>query len=195
MKKIISNILFGTFILVVVVIIILVSYRETRYLAVSGSDMDNVPLSTLSSQNEVVLSEKQAFGEKLDEDICSLSVVNCQLDTKSDVSINSEKDGYKVDDWYHGIASYYTEAENCSESECLTASGTTFHDTDMTVACLKEEFVLGTNILVCHNNVCVDVECNDRGGFKRLNRKLDLSPAVRDAIGCGGLCEVFYKAN
>lgn len=58
---------------------------------------------------------------------------------------------------------------------CKTANGEIFDETGYTAAC-SSDFRLGSHIRVCHLGKCIEIVCNDRGGFESLGRKFDLSP-------------------
>jgi len=64
----------------------------------------------------------------------------------------------------------------------LTANGEVFNQNDFTAA--HRSFPFGTELIVTYNDKSVRVRINDRGPYKK-GRKLDLSKAAADALGCG----------
>jgi rare lipoprotein A len=80
------------------------------------------------------------------------------------------------------IASWYGEEFHGR----ITASGEVFNQNDFTAA--HRSFPFGTELIVTYNDKSVRVRINDRGPYKKC-RKLDLSKAAADALGCG-LCVV-----
>jgi rare lipoprotein A len=71
----------------------------------------------------------------------------------------------------------------------VTASGEVYNQNDFTAA--HRFYPFGTELLVTYNDKTVRVRINDRGPYKR-DRKLDLSKAASDALGCG-VCTVTIK--
>jgi len=90
-----------------------------------------------------------------------------------------------------GTASYYSEDGCVGCSPTLTmANGERFLDSGYTVA--FNWLPLGSWVKVT-NFVTRDTtyaRVTDTGGFNKLGRIVDLSPAVKDAINCGDLCKV-----
>jgi len=80
------------------------------------------------------------------------------------------------------VASWYGEKFHGR----ITASGEVFNQNDFTAA--HRSFPFGTELIVTYNDKSVRVRINDRGPYKK-GRKLDLSKAASDALGCG-LCVV-----
>jgi rare lipoprotein A len=80
------------------------------------------------------------------------------------------------------VASWYGEEFHGK----LTANGEVFNQNDFTAA--HRTFPFGTELIVTYNDKSVRVRINDRGPYKK-GRKLDLSKAAADALGCG-LCVV-----
>jgi rare lipoprotein A len=80
------------------------------------------------------------------------------------------------------VASWYGEEFHGR----ITASGEVFNQNDFTAA--HRSFPFGTELIVTYNDKSVRVRINDRGPYKK-GRKLDLSKAAADALGCG-LCVV-----
>lgn len=95
---------------------------------------------------------------------------------------------------YHvqiGLASYYSRAGciGCS-ADRIMRNGEPLDDTRLTVAYNDapiNSFVKVTNL---KTGASVRAKVTDTGGFKRHNKIIDLTPATRDAIGCGSECEV-----
>lgn len=90
-----------------------------------------------------------------------------------------------------GTASWYSRDGCVGCSPTLTmANGEPLDDNAYTVAFNKAP--LGTNVLITNpkNGNQVVAEVTDTGGFERLGRIIDLTPAVRDALGCNDLCKV-----
>ena len=90
-----------------------------------------------------------------------------------------------------GEASWYSidGCLGCSPSRTM-ANGQKLNDNAYTIAC--NDYSLGTKVLVenTENNRFTEAVVTDTGGFGKYGRVADLTIAVRDAIGCGGLCEV-----
>ena len=90
-----------------------------------------------------------------------------------------------------GVASYYSE-EGClgCREDLLMANGERFYNTGLTVA--MNDIPLNTKINVLNpiTGRSTMARVTDTGGFGELGRIADLSPAVKDAIGCTDLCEV-----
>jgi len=80
------------------------------------------------------------------------------------------------------VASWYGEEFHGR----ITANGEVFNQNDFTAA--HRTFPFGTELIVTYNDKSVRVRINDRGPYKK-GRKLDLSKAAADALGCG-LCVV-----
>ena len=96
----------------------------------------------------------------------------------------------KVLSWT-GIASYYSEDGCIGCSPTLTmANGDKFKDEGKTVAFNKLPLGSLVQVLNKSNDMITTAEVTDRGGFESLGRIIDLSPAVKDSIGCSDLCEV-----
>lgn len=70
------------------------------------------------------------------------------------------------------------------------ANGQDLDDSAMTIAYMRVP--LGTLVKVTNTQTgaAVNATVTDRGGFEALGRIADLTPAVRDAIGCGSVCQV-----
>jgi len=90
-----------------------------------------------------------------------------------------------------GEASWYSidGCLGCSPSRTM-ANGQKLNDNAYTIAC--NDYPLGTKVLVenTENNRFTEAVVTDTGGFGKYGRIADLTIAVRDAIGCGGLCRV-----
>ena len=125
---------------------------------------------------QVGLAEQQV--EQLKQDI------NVQ---EEELKVIDEENKYK---WI-GTASYYSEAGCIGCSPNLTmANGETFKDSGFTVAfnwLPLESWVKVTN---SDTGDTTYARVTDTGGFNRLGRIIDLSPAVKDAINCNDLCKV-----
>lgn len=50
----------------------------------------------------------------------------------------------------------------------------------------------GTRIVICNGSTCVTATMNDHGPYV-AGRTFDLNVALKDALGCGGLCEVTWR--
>lgn len=70
------------------------------------------------------------------------------------------------------------------------ANGRPLADEALTVAFNKLPLGSIVHITNVKNGASVSAEVADTGGFERHGRIIDLTPAVRDALRCGGLCEV-----
>ena len=76
------------------------------------------------------------------------------------------------------VASWYGEEFHGK----TTANGEVFNQNDFTAA--HRSFPFGTELIVTYDDKSVRVRINDRGPYKK-GRKLDLSKAAADALGCG----------
>ena len=85
----------------------------------------------------------------------------------------------------YGLASYYTIASSSNR----TASGAPFIESDNTIA--HKTLPMWTRVKITNTTTGASViaTVNDRGPYI-AGRIADLSPAVRDAISCGGLCPI-----
>lgn len=72
-------------------------------------------------------------------------------------------------------ASWYSE-DYCRKysPRCVTANGERFNDELPTAAC-DRRWRLGVFLKVSYQDRSIVVKCNDRGGFKKYGRVLDLS--------------------
>ena len=90
-----------------------------------------------------------------------------------------------------GTASWYSR-EGCigCSANLHMANGQPLDDDALTVA--FNRLPLGRQVRVTNakTRMTVIAVVTDTGGFERHGRIIDLVPAVRDAINCGGLCEV-----
>jgi len=92
---------------------------------------------------------------------------------------------------WQGVASYYSEAGCLGCSPNLTmANGETFKDYGFTVAFNKLPLDTWVTVRNMETDDITYARITDTGGFESLGRIIDLSPAVKKAIGCGDLCEV-----
>lgn len=71
-----------------------------------------------------------------------------------------------------GLASYYT----IKSSGTITASGERYNEDSLT--CASMDYKLGTLLKITNveNNKSVIVKVNDKGGFKKYGRIIDLTP-------------------
>ena len=78
---------------------------------------------------------------------------------------------------YYGLASYYTERDNKLNGHNKTANGEIYNENKFTCASNKHKF--GTLLRVENKTTGKFVVCrvNDRGGFNKYNRVIDLSKA------------------
>lgn len=93
-----------------------------------------------------------------------------------------------------GIASYYSRSGCLGCSKTLTmANGQPLDDNAFTVAFNK--LPLGSKVKVINqkNMWAAYVTVTDRGGFERLGRIIDITPAVKEHIGCSDLCPVIVE--
>lgn len=92
---------------------------------------------------------------------------------------------------YKGTASYYSRAGclGCSPNMTM-ANGQPLNDEAMTVAYNRAP--LGSYIEVKNEKTgkSVVAQVTDTGGFESLNRIVDLTLAVKNAIECSSLCQV-----
>jgi len=93
-----------------------------------------------------------------------------------------------------GKASYYSwdGCVGCDPNRIM-ANGEVLDDNAYTVA--FNELPLGTYVMVRNlaNGQFVTAQVTDTGGFDKLDRIIDLTIAVKNAIGCGDLCDVEVK--
>lgn len=62
------------------------------------------------------------------------------------------------------------------------------------VASLKRDTAnCGRRITICHRRRCVRVTVQDRGAWRRDNRRWDLQVRVKRALRCSDLCNVRWK--
>ena len=78
---------------------------------------------------------------------------------------------------YYGNASYYTERDNWLNGHNKTANGEIYNENKFT--CASNKHKLGTLLRVENKKTGKSVICrvNDRGGFGKYNRVIDLSKA------------------
>lgn len=96
-----------------------------------------------------------------------------------------------------GIASHYNTA-GClgCDANAIMANGEKLIDSALTLALTPETVakykLLNKQVLVKNpkTGLSTMAKVTDTGGFGKLNRIADLTDGTRDAIGCGGLCEV-----
>lgn len=69
-------------------------------------------------------------------------------------------------------------------------TGCGFHAT-YGIATLLPGVPCGGKVRICHNSSCVIATRDDSGPYVS-GRTFDLDPVTRNALGCGGLCEVTY---
>jgi len=93
-----------------------------------------------------------------------------------------------------GVASWYSREHclGCSENLHM-ANGQPLDDNALTVAFNK--LPLGRRVRVTNatSMMTVVATVTDTGGFERLGRIIDITPAVKTATICGGLCEVVVE--
>ena len=81
-----------------------------------------------------------------------------------------------------GTASYYSDKFDGGR----TASGERFDQGKLTCAHSSLPFGCRIRVTNLHNNKTVDVKVNDRGGFSKHGRMIDLSKAAAREIGMVG---------
>lgn len=95
---------------------------------------------------------------------------------------------------WQGIASYYSR-DGCigCHPQMIMANGQPLVDSAKTLA--FNHLPLGTMVRVRNldNDMIVEAEVTDTGGFERLDRIADLTIGTKQAIGCGDLCRVEIK--
>lgn len=92
---------------------------------------------------------------------------------------------------WQGKASWYGVNGCLGCSPTLTmANGQKLDDNAFTVAFNRAP--LGTQLQITHigTGASTIATVTDTGGFERHGKIIDLVPAVRDAIGCGSVCDV-----
>lgn len=91
-----------------------------------------------------------------------------------------EQDSAKTESAYQvGTASYYGKKFNGKK----TASGERFDQNDLTCAHGSLPFGCRLRVTNLRNNKTVDVKVNDRGGFNKYGRVIDLSKAAAKKLG------------
>ena len=90
-----------------------------------------------------------------------------------------------------GTASWYSR-EGCigCSANLHMANGQPLDDDALTVAFNRLPLGRQVRVTNAESRMTVVATITDTGGFERHNRIIDVTPAVRDAINCGGLCEV-----
>lgn len=96
-----------------------------------------------------------------------------------------------------GKASYYSLA-GClgCDSERIMANGQKLKDEDFTIALTPEMVhkyrLLNDNVSITNqkNGNQVIAKVTDTGGFAKYGRIADLSVATKNALGCGGTCDI-----
>ena len=92
---------------------------------------------------------------------------------------------------YKGVASYYSRAGCVGCSPTLTmANGETLDDNAITVAYNHAPLNSYVSVTNDQNGKTVTARVTDTGGFNRLGRIIDLTPATKSAIACNDLCHV-----
>lgn len=76
---------------------------------------------------------------------------------------------------YHGMASYYTEKDNRLNGHNKTSNGEYFNENSYTCASNKHKFGTVLRVENVSNGKVVHCRVNDRGGFHKYGRTLDLS--------------------
>ena len=113
--------------------------------------------------------------------------VESLLEFEESEEVQTESEGVV----WNGTASYYSEdgCIGCRE-DLLMANGERFHDEGFTVA--FNWLPLGSFVSVenVSNGMVTVAEVTDTGGFTELGRIIDLSPTVKEEIGCNDLCSV-----
>ena len=92
---------------------------------------------------------------------------------------------------WEGVASYYSEAGCIGCSPTLTmANGERLDDNKPTVAFNK--LPLGSMVRVINqdNNMFIDVEVTDTGGFHRHGKIMDLNLKAKKMLSCADTCKV-----
>lgn len=116
---------------------------------------------------------------------------------KEEIKEETKEEVSNPDNKLTGEASYYT-VDGClgCNPQRIMANGEKLDDTRKTIAC--NLLPLNTKVLVKNkeNGLSTEAVVTDRGGFGKYGRVADLSKAVKEEIGCGGLCEVeIFKIN
>lgn len=93
--------------------------------------------------------------------------------------------------FWTGIASWYSVdgCIGCSKDRIM-ANGEKLDDNKKTVAFNKLPLGSTVKIWNMENDMVTTAEVTDTGGFEALGRIIDITPAVKNAIGCGDLCKV-----
>ena len=93
--------------------------------------------------------------------------------------------------WHIGKASFYstTGCIGCSD-DLRMANGQPLNDNHLTVAFNRSP--LGSKVEIVNQKTLKRAVAivTDRGGFERHGKIIDMTPATRDAIGCGDVCNV-----
>jgi len=119
-----------------------------------------------------------------------LSLTNRFGYTRFTKTYSNNKD-LRLKDFQIGIASYYSDKYEGMK----TANGEIFSQSKLTVASNKYKF--GTKLIVFNpeNKKSVIVRVNDKGGFDKYDRIIDMSKASADSIGIlnKGIAKVFIQ--
>jgi rare lipoprotein A (peptidoglycan hydrolase) len=139
---------------------------------------------------QLKLEEPDKPGRKELEDDEKNSIKSVQ---RTEEKSNSDQELRKP---YSATASYYT-TDYCKKynPSCLTASGEVFTNEGLTAACAGI-FPLGTKILLTSDQGSVEVRCNDRGGFEKIQgRMFDLTPTAFAELAplSKGIVKVSYQ--
>jgi rare lipoprotein A (peptidoglycan hydrolase) len=98
--------------------------------------------------------------------------------------------------WFGEASWYGAKPEWClgCDSNFIMANGERLDDSKMTLA--FNELPLGSMVRVTNTVTGKSeiAEVTDTGGFERLGRIADLSLALKNALGCEGLCQVFIES-
>jgi len=95
---------------------------------------------------------------------------------------------------WHGIASYYSRSGCLGCSKTLTmANGQPLNDNAFTVAFNRLPLGSKVRVINAKTMMLVYATVTDRGGFERLGRIIDITPAVKDQINCDDLCSVIVE--
>lgn len=93
-------------------------------------------------------------------------------------------------DWQRATASYYMLYGNRTSCGKIASPRAWF------VASLKSDTAnCGRKVTICNRSRrrCVRVTVQDRGAWRRDNRRWDLQPRVKRALRCGDLCGVHWR--
>jgi rare lipoprotein A (peptidoglycan hydrolase) len=127
------------------------------------------------------LPQKQEIEEKVED---------LEMEVEKEEIVQVEEISEAIESW-KGEASWYSRDGCVGCSDTLTmANGQPLDDNALTVAFNQAPLGSKVRIINLANNLVAYAVVTDTGGFERHGRIVDVTPAVRDAIGMKGLAQV-----